>query len=160
MENKIHQTLETILSKMGVTINKIRLEKTPENGFKINIETSHPNLMIGHHGENIGALQHILKIAIWTDLEKTSGADAIRPDISLDIESYRRRQEQQILTLAERKVDMVRKLSSAQSLPAMAPYFRRLVHLHLAQDKFKDIQTESKGEGEYRYIIIKPEVTI
>jgi spoIIIJ-associated protein len=160
MENKIHQTLESVLSKMGISINKIRIEKTPEDGFRVNIETSHPNLMIGHRGENIGALQHLVKIILWTDMEKESGADAIRPEISLDIENYRRRQEQHILKLAERKVDMVRKLSSPQSLPAMAPYFRRLVHLHLAQDKFNDIRTESEGEGDYRYIVIKPEVTI
>lgn len=160
METKIHQTLEEILSKMGVSINKIRIEKTPEGGFKINIETSHPNLMIGHRGENIAALQHLLKISIWTDLEKEHGRDAIRPEINLDIENYRRRQEQTILQMAERKVDMVRKLSSPQNLPVMTPYFRRLVHMHLNQEKFSDIRTESEGEGEYRYIIIKPEITI
>lgn len=160
MENRIHQILEGLLSKMGVSINKIRIEKTADEGYRVNIETSHPNLMIGHRGENINALQHLVKISLWTGLEKESGADAIRPEISLDIENYRRRQEQHIIKLAERKVEMVRKLSSPQSLPAMAPYFRRLVHLHLAQDKFKDIRTESEGEGDYRYIVIKPEVTI
>ncbi len=160
MENKIHQMLEEILGKMGVSINKIRIEENEEGGFKINIETSHPNLMIGHRGENIGALQHILKISLWTQMEKAQDTEVARPDISLDIENYRRRQEQNILQMAERKVDMVRKLSSPQSLPAMAPYFRRLVHLHLAQDKFKDICTESEGDGEYRYIVIKPEIII
>ena len=159
METKIHQILEEILSKMGVSINKIRIEETPERGFRINIETSHPNLMIGHRGENIGALQHILKISLWTNLEKES-ADAVRPEINLDVENYRRRQEQNILQMAERKVDMVRKLSSPQSLPSMSPYFRRLVHMHLAQDQFKDITTESQGDGDYRFIIIKPEITI
>ncbi len=160
MENKIHQTLESLLNKMGVSINKIRIEKNDDNSYRVNIETSHPNLMIGHRGENIGALQHILKITIWNDLERTAGQTSNRPEISLDIENYRRRQEQNIIQLAERKVEMVRKLSSPQSLPAMAPYFRRLVHLHLAQEKFKDIHTESEGQGEFRYIIIKPEITI
>lgn len=159
METKIHQTLEAILDKMGVSINKIRIEETPDKGFRINIETSHPNLMIGHRGENIGALQHILKIALWSGMEKEN-PDAIRPEINLDVENYRRRQEQNILQLAERKVDLVRQLSSPQSLPAMSPYFRRLVHMHLTQEKFNDIRTESEGTGEFRYIIIKPEITI
>jgi spoIIIJ-associated protein len=110
--------------------------------------------MIGHHGENIGALQHLAKLFIWKKYPE------IKIEISLDIDNYRKRQEENILKMAERKVDMVRKLSSPQSLPAMAPYFRRLVHLHLSQDRFKDISTESQGQGEYRYIVIKPELTI
>ncbi len=158
MENKIHQVLEQTLNKMGISINKIRIEQPETNSFKINIETSHPNLMIGHHGENINAVQHIIKLILWAELDRENITE--KPEISLDIENYRRRQEQNIINLAERKVEMVRKLSSPQSLPVMTPYFRRLVHLYLAQEKFNDIKTESEGEGELRHIVIKPEVNI
>jgi spoIIIJ-associated protein len=155
MENEIHLSIEALLDKIGVSINKIRIEQDEEGSYKVNIETSHPNLMIGHRGENIGALQHLIKLVLWN-----KAGDGARPNINLDVENYRRRQEQQILQLAERKVEMVRKLTSPQSLPAMSPYFRRAVHMHLTQNKFEDVCTESKGEGEYRYIIIKPEVII
>ena len=157
METQIHQIIETLLGQLGVSINKIRIEKVEENSYKVNIETSHPNLMIGHRGETIGAMQHLVKLLFWSELDKQ---DLPRTEISLDIENYRRRQEQQIIQLAERKVDMVRKLSSPQSLPAMSPYFRRVVHLHLTQEKFNDVSTESQGQGDYRYIVIKPEITI
>lgn len=157
MENQIHQIIETLLNKIGVGINKIRIEKTPEGGYRVNIETSHPNLMIGHRGETIGAMQHLVKLLFW---KETDRQDISRPELSLDIESYRKRQEQNIIQLAERKVEMVRKLASPQSLPAMSPYFRRVVHLHLAQDKYQDISTESQGDGDYRYIVIKPEIII
>lgn len=157
MENQIHQIIETLLGQIGVSINKIRIEKADENSYKVNIETSHPNLMIGHRGETIGAMQHLVKLLFWSELEKQNMP---RTEISLDIENYRRRQEQQIIQLAERKVDMVRKLSSPQSLPAMSPYFRRVVHLHLTQDKFNDVSTESQNQGDYRYIVIKPEIII
>jgi len=157
MENQIHQILEELLGRIGVSINKIRIEQADDGGYSVNIETSHPNLMIGHHGENIGAVQHLLKLLLWKELG-VEGDD--RPEIGLDIENYRRRQKQHVISLAERKVEMVRKLSSPQSLPAMSPYFRRVVHLHLAQEKFNDVKTESQGQGEYRYIVIKPEITI
>lgn len=157
MENQIHKIIETLLGKIGVSINKIRIETTDDNGYRVNIETSHPNLMIGHRGETIGAMQHLVKLIFWSELEKEN---LPRIELSLDIENYRRRQEQQIIQLAERKVEMVRKLSSPQSLPAMSPYFRRVVHLHLTQEKFSDVSTESQGQGEYRYIVIKPEITI
>lgn len=157
MENLIHQTLESLLSKMGISINKIRIEKDSDGAHQINLETSHPSLMIGHRGENIGALQHLTRLLLWKETEKNNGE---RPEINLDIDGYRKRQEQNLITLAERKVEMVRKLASPQSLPAMSPYFRRVVHLHLAQEKFNDIKTESQGDGEYRFIVIKPELVI
>lgn len=157
MENTIHEIIETLIGKMGCTISKIRIEKDQENGYNINLETSNPNLLIGRHGENIGALQHIAKLMLWHKL----GRDAAeKVDLSLDIDNYRQRQEDNVIKLAERKVEMVRKLATPQSLPAMAPYFRRIVHLHLAQDKFKDIRTESQGQAESRYIVIKPEIII
>jgi spoIIIJ-associated protein len=158
MEDTIHEIIENLIGKMGCTINKFRFEKDPEGGYNVNLETSNPNLMIGHHGENIGALQHIAKLILWNKLGPDTSEE--RPDLSLDIDNYRKRQEENVINLAERKVEMVRKLASPQSLPAMAPYFRRVVHLHLAQEKFKDIRTESEGQGEYRYIVIKPEIVI
>lgn len=158
MENTIHEILETLIGKMGCSVNKMRVEKNADGkGYNVNMETSDPNLMIGHHGENIGALQHVAKLILWNKVEK-DGEE--RPDFSLDIDNYRKRQEENVLRLADRKVEMVRKLSSPQSLPPMAPYFRRLVHLYLTGDKFQDIRTESEGQGEYRYIVIKPEIVI
>lgn len=160
MENTIHQILEDLVQKMGCSLNKIRVEKMADQSFRVNIETSHPNLMIGYRGENINALQHLCKLLLWNKLDLESAEPANKPEITLDIDNYRRRQEQHVIQLAERKVEMVRKLSSPQSLPAMAPYFRRVVHMHLTQEKFKDISTESQGEGEMRYIVIKPELVI
>jgi hypothetical protein len=38
----------------------------------------------------------------------------------------------------------------------MSPYFRRIVHLHVANTpKLQDLTTESVGEGEYRQIVMK-----
>ncbi len=158
MEEIIHEIVENLVGRMGGTINKFRFEQDPEGGYNVNLETSDPNLMIGHHGENIGALQHIAKLILWNRLGPDSPEG--RPDFSLDIDNYRHRQEENVISLAERKVEMVRKLSSPQSLPVMNPYFRRVVHLHLAQEKFSDIRTESQGQGDYRFIVIKPEIII
>jgi len=158
MEDTIHEIIENLVGKMGGTINKFRIEKDPDGGYNVNLETSDPNLMIGHHGENIGALQHIAKLILWNKADPTSSE--ARTDLSLDIDNYRKRQEENVIQLAERKVEMVRKLASPQSLPAMSPYFRRVVHLYLTQEKFNDIRTESQGQGDYRYIVIKPEIII
>ena len=38
----------------------------------------------------------------------------------------------------------------------MSPYFRRIVHLHIANTpSFSDLMTESIGEGDYRQIVLR-----
>ena len=77
-------------------------------------------------------------------------------NIVLDVDNYRQRQEESVLAIAERKVDFVRKTNRAQSLPPMSGYFRRVIHLRLMEPEFDDVETLSQGDGEARYIIIKP----
>lgn len=148
METLIQETLEELLKRLSTPFRKIRIEKRDDSTWRVNIESEEPSLLIGHHGENITALQNVLKTIIW---RKTDG-DC---NIILDIDDYRKRQEENVIRLAERKVEMVRKSNQSQPLPAMSPYFRRIVHLYLSE-KFKDIETESVGEGDFRHITIKP----
>lgn len=149
METHIQELLEEILNKINSPFRKIRIEQKEENTYRVNIESEEPSLLIGHHGENIYALQNIVKTIIWS--KNNSNCNLI-----LDVDDYRKRQEENVLNLAERKVETVRKTNRPQSLPPMSAYFRRLIHLHLAQPKFSDIETESVGEGDFRYLTIKP----
>lgn len=151
METLIQETLEEILQRLNTPFRKIRIEKKADNTFRINIESEEPSLLIGHHGENIYALQHVLKTIIW---KKQEGDYSL----ILDIDDYRKRQEENVIKLAERKVETVRKTKNVQSLPPMSAYFRRVIHLHLATEDFKDIETESVGEGDFRYLTIKPKI--
>ncbi|MBD3270716.1 KH domain-containing protein [Candidatus Peregrinibacteria bacterium] len=155
MENKIHEIVQQFIEKIGSRINKIKVEYDQNlKLYKVNIDSTEPSVLIGHKGENINALQHLIRLILWKnnpDLEF---------DLAIDVDNYKKRQEEKILKMADRKVEMVRKISAPQSLPAMNPYFRRIIHLYLAQEKFNDIRTESHGEGESRYIVIKPQLII
>ena len=147
-ETNIQEILEDLLRKMDSPFRKIKIEKRDENSFRMNIESEEPSRLIGHHGDTIMALQNVLKTIVW------SKSDA-ETNVVLDVDDYRKRQEENVINLAERKVEAVRKTKSTQSLPPMSPYFRRLVHLHLAKEEFSDIETESVGEGTLRYLTIK-----
>ncbi|HRY91274.1 MAG TPA: R3H domain-containing nucleic acid-binding protein [Candidatus Gracilibacteria bacterium] len=149
METLIQELLEELLHRINSPFRKIRIEEIEKDSFRVNIESEEPSLLIGHHGENIYALQNILKTIIWSKNKENC-------NIILDVDDYRKRQEENVLALAERKVEAVRKTNKPQSLPPMAPYFRRMIHLHLAQDKYNDIETESVGAGDSRYLTIKP----
>ncbi len=150
METQLQEIVEELLNGLSTPFRKIKIDVREDNTYRINIESEEPSLLIGHHGENIFALQNILKNIAWKQIPGEY-------KILLDVDDYRKRQEENVINMAERKADMARKTSSEQSLPAMSPYFRRVVHLYLA-DKFQDLTTESAGEGDFRHIVVKPKV--
>ncbi len=118
----------------------------------MSIDTASSNLLIGWHGETISALQHMLKCILW----KKKIGDHLQ--ITVDVDGYKKRQEESIIRLADRKAEYAIESQKEIQLPAMNPYFRRKIHLYLASsDVFKDkITTESTGEGENRAIRIIP----
>ncbi len=153
MEDLIQETLAEILKNMHVEFRKFKVfvEKNGENGgplYRVDIDTDEAATLIGYHGESIYALQHILKTLVWKKADENVF-------IVLDVDSYRKRQEESILALAMRKVETARKTLMAQTLPPMSPYFRRIIHLALVGDEFSDIITESVGEGDKRAVTIK-----
>ncbi len=150
IESVLKETLEDLLIKLESPFENVNIEKEKQNDadlYRINIETEDPSMLIGFHGETIHALQHLLKVLAW---EKTKA----EYNILVDVDSYRQRQEENVLTLAKRKVEMARKTRKTQVLPPMSAYFRRVVHLFLNTDEFKDITTESIGESDHRQVTI------
>jgi spoIIIJ-associated protein len=150
IESVLKETLEDLLIRLESPFENVIIDKEKQNDsdlYRINIETEDPSMLIGFHGETIHALQHLLKVLAW---EKTK----TEYNILVDVDNYRQRQEENVLTMTKRKVDMVRKTRKTQILPPMSPYFRRLVHLFLNTDEFKDITTESIGESDHRQVTI------
>lgn len=149
IEEILKETLEELLNRLGTEYHKITVTEEEKDDFLINVESEEPSLMIGYHGENIQALQHILKVLVWKKAKNENF------NILLDIDDYRKRQEENVITMAERKVEAARKTGRPQKLPPMSPYFRRKVHLYCMGAGFDDIETLSEGADERRYVIIK-----
>lgn len=153
MEDLIQETLAQVLQHLGVPFRKfkVHVDKNNPSGhtiYRVDIDTDEAATLIGYHGETIYALQHLLKTLVWRKTNENIF-------IILDVDSYRKRQEESVLALAMRKVEAARKTMETQTLPAMSPYFRRVIHMALAKPEFSDIVTESIGEGEHRAVTIK-----
>ena len=149
IEETLKEVLEKLLGMLGTEYKKISVEEDEKDNYYINIESDNASLLIGYHGENIQALQHILKVLVW---KKTNNTQF---NILLDIDNYRKRQEENVIKLTERKVSTVRATGRPQSLPPMSPYFRRKVHMHCMGAGFDNIETISQGDNERRYVVIK-----
>lgn len=156
MEATIQEIFENLLTALNVNFSHteviVKPEEDDEEGYYCNVVAKESSHLIGRHGRTLQALQHILKLIVFKRLDKHVG-------ITVDVDSYRKRQEESVLELAKRHIEKVRTSKERQSMPAMSPYFRRLVHLYIAQSEFDDISTTSEGYGTYRHVVILPHPT-
>ncbi len=118
---------------------------------RVDIDSDEASRIIGWHGETLNSVQHILKSMIRSEekLERT-------PLVIVDVDGYRKMQEEKVIKIAEQKADFVRRTGSRIALSPMSPYFRRIVHLYVANTPtLSDLTTESVGEGDYRQIVLR-----
>jgi spoIIIJ-associated protein len=151
MQETIQDTLGALLKQLGLSFTKISIDASDETMIRVDIDSTEASRLIGWHGETIDSIQHILKSIIRTqkNLERA-------PFIVVDVDGYRKVQEEKVCRIAEQKVDFVRNKKTRVALPPMSPYFRRIVHLYIANNpSLTDITTESIGEGDYRQIVLR-----
>ena len=150
MKDMIIKTTGDLLKFLGIEYTDITVAEDGDM-LRVNVVATDPSRLIGWHGETLNAVQHLVKSMIRTEkkLEKA-------PFIVMDVDGYRLMQEDKVKKIAEAKADFVRRTGSRVTLPPMSPYFRRIVHMHIANTpSLSDLTTESVGEGDYRQIVIK-----
>lgn len=147
----LKDTLAKILQELNLPFEKIDVEPADGNITRLNITSSQASRIIGWHGESLNSIQHVLKSIVRTK-EKLDRS----PFILIDVDGYRKMQEEKVCKIAEQKADFVRRTGNRVALAPMSPYFRRVVHLHFANTPaLADLTTESSGEGDYRQIVIR-----
>jgi spoIIIJ-associated protein len=137
--------LEGILAHMDLHCPVTTLET--EERIVLNITGNGDGLLIGRRGQNLDALQYIVNKAV----HKSGNG---RKMIIVDTESYRQRREESLNELAAKIGEKVKKTKKAVTLNYLNAHNRRIIHMALQDDS--GITTKSRGEGEYRKIIIVP----
>jgi len=68
------------------------------------------------------------------------------------LENYRSRREQNLIRMARKIGEQVRRTKGSRLLEPMNPFERRLIHTAL--NDFEDVDTKSEGEGLYKQVRI------
>jgi spoIIIJ-associated protein len=148
---KIKDILGELMGYLSLPFDTINVSDEKEGITRVDIVSPQASRIIGWHGETLNSLQHLVK-SIMRSMEKLERS----PFLVLDIDGYRRMQEEKVCRIAEQKADFVRRTGSRIALSPMSPYFRRIVHLYVANNpSLQDLMTESVGEGEYRQIVMR-----
>ncbi|MGI6484020.1 MAG: protein jag [Candidatus Dojkabacteria bacterium] len=117
--------------------------------IKVRFEGEDLGYMIGNRGRHLDSLQFILQVILGRKL-----TEDVNFRVFVDVGGYRKEKDDKLEQIALEKADNARILGEPIELPPMKPSDRRIIHLALM--KFKDISTESVGEGMDRHIVITP----
>ena len=138
--------LETIFA--GLSIDAKMEFRILNNGEEIRyrIESEENALLIGKEGKNLSAFQYLLRnyLSIFTDTHLL---------VTLDIGEYNETRKRQLEILATKTAKEVARTKISVKLDPMNSFERRIIHSKLSE--WRDVITESEGEGLERAIIIK-----
>ncbi len=140
-EKKIVEYLETLIQKMGYP-GKGKINFREENKIGIEIESEHTGILIGRKGKNLDSIQLLLNVY--------AGRLGSECRVIIDAENYRERREENLVRLARKSAEHVRRTRGSRLLEPMNPFERRLVHTTL--NELSDIDTISEGDGLYKQI--------
>lgn len=139
--------LEGILKALGIGYQIEARSINGEEQIYYMIDSYENSLLIGVKGKTLEALQILLR-----NLISTYSKDHIIT--SLDVGGYKSNRARQLEILATKTAKEVVKTKVAVKLQPMNSYERRIIHEKLSD--WRDVYTESEGEGENRAIVVKP----
>jgi spoIIIJ-associated protein len=139
--------LESILQNFGVDYNIEVRTLNKESEIHYVIDSSENPLLIGVKGRTIDAIQTLLKNLLGTYTNE-------KLVVTLDIGNYKENRKRQLEILATKIGKEVATTKQPAKLKPMSAYERLIIHEKLAD--WRDVYTESEGEGEERAVVVKP----
>lgn len=139
--------LESILQAMNITYQLEVRSLNNEHEIYYNIHTNENPLLIGTKGKTLDAIQTLVRNLLQTYTKENLV-------VNIDIGDYREHHKQQLEVLATKTAKEVAKTKIPVKLKPMTSFERRIIHNKLTE--WRDVYTESEGEGMDRCIVIKP----
>lgn len=142
-EQQVISFLTTLLGKMGYP-GTVRITYRKESKLALDVVSDYSSIIIGKKGKNLDAIQLIVNVY----------AGQLNPGVKviIDSENYRMRHEEQLVKLAYRAAEQVRKSGRSKLLDPMNPFERRLVHTAL--NDMEGVTTKSEGDGLFKQVRI------
>ncbi|HEX2766903.1 MAG TPA: RNA-binding cell elongation regulator Jag/EloR [Candidatus Limnocylindria bacterium] len=145
-------TVETAGEVLAEMVRLMGLNATVEIAVggetaRLNVKGDDLGALIGRRGEKLASLQHIVNLIVGR-------REGQHHRISVDVENYRGRREEQLRDVAERAAKRVIQTGKIIQLEAMPAVERRVVHLALVNNP--RVRTQSVGVEPNRRIVVLP----
>ena len=139
--------LENILKALNIGYQIEARSVNGEEQIHYIIDSYENSLLIGVKGKTLEALQILLRNLI-------SSYTRDHVVTTLDIGGYKSNRARQLEILATKTAKEVASTKQPVKLQPMNSFERRIIHEKLSD--WRDVYTESEGEGEERAIVVKP----
>jgi spoIIIJ-associated protein len=143
----VRSVLEGILFRMGVEAMVEGQEG--EGEIRLEIKGGNSGLLIGKHGRTLDSLQYVVN-----KVYQRRFAEGER--VLLDAENYRKRRVEALENLALRLGEKAKRKRRAVVAGVFNSRDRRIIHMARKEDA--SLETESRGEGFYKKLVIRPRV--
>ena len=142
-EQQVIDFLTVLLDKMGYP-GFVKITHRKEGKLALDVVSDHSSIIIGKKGKNLDAIQLIVNVY----------AGQLNPSVKviIDSENYRMRHEEQLVKLAYRAAEQVKRSGRSKLLEPMNPFERRLIHTAL--NGIEGVTTKSEGEGLFKQVRI------
>jgi spoIIIJ-associated protein len=141
-EHAVVDFTQNVIEKMGYT-GKISVSFRRDKKLGLRIDSQNSGILIGRKGKNLDAIQLLANVVAGRLTN-----DEIR--VVIDSEDYRVRREEQLVRMARKIGEQVRRSKGSRLLEPMNPFERRLIHTAL--NDMDDVDTKSEGEGLYKQV--------
>ena len=143
-EHAIVDFVENVIAKMGYP-GTVSISFREDKKIGLRIDSEHSSILIGRKGKNLDAIQLLANVVAG----KLSNDEM---KVVIDSGNYRSRREQNLIRMARKIGEQVRRTKGSRLLEPMNPFERRLIHTAL--NDFEDVDTKSEGEGLYKQVRI------
>jgi spoIIIJ-associated protein len=123
---------------------------TAEDEETVSLEVSGSSdlgILIGKHGQTLGALQHLAGLI-------SNKRQTPRKRVLVDAEGYRERREKALVNLGLASARKAKQTGRDVVLGALAAHERRIIHTALHDDE--GVTTKSIGEEPHRKVVVSP----
>lgn len=127
----------------------VEFSELSENQVKLNVTGDLVSYLIGQHGKNLLALQHIIRQMYMNE----SGDYEENLKIIIDVDGYKEKRLEKLKSFADKAIQEAQSTHADVALPTMSSYERFVIHEYVSQS-YPDISTSSIGEEPNRRIII------
>lgn len=105
------------------------------------------DVFVGDDGVVLEALQDLTRLAVLRETGE-------RSRLMLDVGGHRAQRRSEVVEYSKRVIEAVRASGESESLGAMTPFERKIVHDVVAE---AGLRSESDGEEPRRYVVVLPE---
>jgi spoIIIJ-associated protein len=144
---RIQELLERIADAAGVEA-RVNVRED-EDGLYGAFEGEDLELLIGHHGQTIDAIQHLAYRIAFRGFDDRKG-------VIVDAAGYRERRAVALRAAADQAAETAIHDGRPIALEPMSAIERKLVHEHLRTRR--DVETYSEGEEPRRRLVVAPVV--